>query len=343
MPENAAEVAIGTYGRGIWILRDSWRLEISDREARSAELVIHAPRPAIRHASGGNASFVFTLNREPKTPLTMEVFDRAGQRVSKSEFVAHKGLNRIRWDLHYPPPALPVLRSLPPDNPYIWNAGRWDKREREVSHWGLGAAKWQPSVAPGQYTLRLTHAGKRYEQTFEVRADVELPSSDDDLVAGTKLQLAIVDAIDIVVDRINRIEVMRAQIEDLRADTTDAQLRGALDTLYEALYTSELHYLSRTEMHSEDRWYVEKYRLYMNLVWLLAEVGGNGGDVFGGAGYRPTDAAVDVFDDRLREIEAAEGDFAALMQRIEAFNRQHAGRLPPISDDPTGLAALPSA
>lgn len=343
VPENAAEVAIGTYGRGIWILRDSWRLEISEREARSADLVIHTPRPAIRHASGGNASFVFTLNREPREPLTMEVFDRAGERVSTSEFTAHKGLNSIAWDLHYPPPALPVLRSLPPDNPYIWNAGRWDKREREVSHWGLGAAKWQPSVAPGQYTLRLTHDGKRYERTFEVRADVELPSSDDDLVAGTRLQLAIVEAIDTVVDRINRIEVMRAQIEDLRAVTDSAQLQDALDTLYNDLYTAELHYLSRTEMHSDDKWYVEKYRLYMNLVWLLAEVGGRGGDVFGGAGYRPTDAAVDVFDDRLREIEAAEADFTAVMRRVEAFNREHAGRLAPISDDPTGLAGLPSA
>ena len=53
------------------------------------------------------------------------------------------------------------------------------------------------------------------------------------------------------------------------------------------MYNTELHFLSRTEMHSDDKWYVEKYRLYLNLVWLLAEVGGRGGDVAGGAGYRP--------------------------------------------------------
>ena len=58
------------------------------------------------------------------------------------------------------------------------------------------------------------------------------------------------------------------------------------------MYDTELHFLSRTEMHSDDKWYVEKYKLYLNLVWLLAEVGGGGGDVMGGVGYRPTNAAV---------------------------------------------------
>ena len=40
------------------------------------------------------------------------------------------------------------------------------------------------------------------------------------------------------------------------------------------MYETELHYLSRTEMHSDDKWYVEKYKLYLNLVWLLGEIGG---------------------------------------------------------------------
>jgi len=50
------------------------------------------------------------------------------------------------------------------------------------------------------------------------------------------------------------------------------------------MYDTELHFLSRTEMHSDDKWYVEKYQVYFNLIWLLAEIGGSGGDVTGGAG-----------------------------------------------------------
>jgi hypothetical protein len=50
---------------------------------------------------------------------------------------------------------------------------------------------------------------------------------------------------------------------------------------------------------------------------------------------------VDVFDDRKRELEAAEIDFQALMQRVDTFNALWGDRLPSISDDPTGLATLP--
>ena len=50
-------------------------------------------------------------------------------------------------------------------------------------------------------------------------------------------------------------------------------LDPALAALYKRMYDTELHFLSRTEMHSDDKWYVEKYKLYLNLVWLLAEIG----------------------------------------------------------------------
>jgi hypothetical protein len=85
-------------------------------------------------------------------------------------------------------------------------------------------------------------------------------------------------------------------------------------------------------MHSDDKWYVEKYKLYMNLVWLLAEVGGSGGDVMGGAGYGPTSASLSVFEDRLREMGPARADFDKLMKDVEAFNKTHAGKIAPITD-----------
>ncbi len=77
------------------------------------------------------------------------------------------------------------------------------------------------------------------------------------------------------------------QVEDLRKQhAANRALDQALAALYQRMYETELHFLSRTEMHSDDKWYVEKYKLYMNLVWLLAEIGGSGGDVAGGAAYR---------------------------------------------------------
>jgi hypothetical protein len=136
-----------------------------------------------------------------------------------------------------------------------------------------------------------------------------------------------------VVDKINRIEIMRMQVEDLRKKhASDKTLDSALAGIYERMYDTELHFLTRTEMHSDDKWYVEKYKLYLNLVWLLAEVGGSGGDVAGGVGYRPTAAAVSVFEEQEKARAAGGTAFDKLMQEVAAFNKKHAGKLAAITD-----------
>jgi hypothetical protein len=123
------------------------------------------------------------------------------------------------------------------------------------------------------------------------------------------------------------------QVEDLRkANAASAALDKPLADIYDRMYTTELHFLSRTEMHSDDKWYVEKYKLYLNLVWLLAELGGSGGDVMGGVAYRPTNAAASVYQEFLKQLGAGRADFDKLMRDVAAFNTANAGRLPAIKD-----------
>ena len=333
VPKNAPEVAVATYGRGLWILRDIWQLEQPEVTAQAAsELQLYKPVPGLRTASGGAARFVFSLKAAPTSPITMDVLGADGTVLGTSQVQGRAGMNTASWNLLLAAPARPVLRSVPPDNPNIWEAGRWQNRERPVTHWGLGAAGWQPRAAPGKYTVRMTMNGRQYTQPFEIYRDVNLPSTDADLVASTEFQKKIVTALNDVVDKINRLEIMRAQVEDLRKDAANRALDAPLAALYKRMYETELHFLSRTEMHSDDKWYVEKYKLYLNLVWLLAEVGGSGGDVMGGAGYKPTHAAVGVLDDQSKLLDLGKADFTKLMQEVEAFNRTHTGKLAPISD-----------
>jgi hypothetical protein len=61
-------------------------------------------------------------------------------------------------------------------------------------------------------------------------------------------------------------------------------------------------------------------------------VGGGASDVAGGAGYRPTNAQLSVYEDRLRELAAARIDFDRLMRDVEAFNKAHAGKVATIRD-----------
>jgi hypothetical protein len=179
----------------------------------------------------------------------------------------------------------------------------------------------------------MTYNGHQFTQPFEIWRDVTLSATTEDLIASSEMQRNVVGAMNEVVDKINRIEILRVQVEDLRKQHGgNARLDAALAAIYKRMYDTELNFLSRTEMHSDDKWYVEKYKLYMNLVWLLAEIGGNGGDVMGGAGYRPTNAAVAVFKDRLAELDVARKEFDRLMKDVEAFNAQNARSLPALSD-----------
>jgi hypothetical protein len=59
----------------------------------------------------------------------------------------------------------------------------------------------------------------------------------------------------------------------------------------------------------------------------------------GGVAYRPTDAAVSVFEDRKREIEVARRDFDRLMQEVDAFNKANARKIAPITDKPPAVTA----
>jgi len=48
----------------------------------------------------------------------------------------------------------------------------------------------------------------------------------------------------------------------------------------------ELQLVSRTDLHSDDKFFVEAYKVYMNLIWLNGAVGTGAGDEAGGADYR---------------------------------------------------------
>jgi len=334
VPKNAAEVVVATYGRGVWVLRDVWQFEMEQAASPAAQdFQLLKPLPGIRRASGGTAEFVFNLPAAPTSPVTVEILGADGAVLSTNQVQARAGLSKWSWNLLMAAPEQPVLRSIPPDNPNIWEAGRWQNRERPVTHWGLGAQRWQPRAAPGKYSVRMTYNGPQHTQPFEIWRDVTLPSTDVDLTAGTNLQKNLVSTVNEVVDHINRIEVMRAQVEDLRKqNAANKSVDSALAAIYQRMYDTELHYLSRTEMHSDDKWYVEKYKLYMNLVWLLAEVGGSGGDVAGGVAYAPTQAALNVYEERLKELGAARAAFTKLLQEVEAFNKANAGKIPAITD-----------
>jgi hypothetical protein len=74
-------------------------------------------------------------------------------------------------------------------------------------------------------------------------------------------------------------------------------------------------------VNSDDKYYVEAYKVYLNLIWLNAEVGTGGGDVAGGANFAPTDTELELLQTLETELAGALGEYKKLIEEdLPAFN-----------------------
>ena len=176
-------------------------------------------------------------------------------------------------------------------------------------------------------------ASRAQTQPLRIIKDTEIASSDADLAASTRAQLRIRADIDSAVAMINTLERMRKQIEDERkAKASQADVVASLDALNQKLLDVELQLVSKSDLNSDDKYYVERYRVYMNLIWLSGEVGSGAGDVAGGAEYRPTESSLGTLADIEKDLATAKAGYAKLMREdVPAFNRQMQGKIATIA------------
>jgi hypothetical protein len=352
VPRLWHDVVVSTYGRGLFLLRDITMLEQSDEVVADADLRLYAPRPAIREARGGSVELNFTLKAAPPAAdsVRVEVLAASGAVIRTMRQAGRAGLNRATWDLRHDGPKQVEFRTTPPDNPRIWDEPRFKgKTTRPVNHWGIqGPQRAGPLVLPGAYTVRVTAGGKTASRPVSVLRDPAIATTDADIAASNGVQLRIRDDLNATADIVNRIEVMRKQVEDqLKAAGTGSDGSGdALRELDRKMLEVELRLVSRTELHSDDKWFVEPYKVYLNLVWLAGEVGTGAGDVAGGAEFRPTDAELVTLAELERQLAAARAAFSELTEKtVPAFNQTMSGKLPAIAPPPPaprgGEAAQP--
>jgi photosystem II stability/assembly factor-like uncharacterized protein len=339
VPKLAHDVVVSTYGRGLFQLRDITMLEQQDQVIANADLTLYAPRPAFREARSGSVDFNYVLKAAPTDSVKLELLDAGGAVIRTLRVPGRAGLNRTSWDLRGDGPRQVELRTTPPDNPRIWDEPRFKgKTIRPIVHWGIqGPQRAGPLVLPGSYRVRVTAGTFTASQPLSVLRDPAIPTSDAELAASAAVQQRIRDHLNTTVDIINRIEVMRKQIEDqLKTATGQDGAGAALRELDQEMLRVELRLVSRTELHSDDKWYVEPYGVYLNLIWLAGEVGTGAGDVAGGAEFRPTDASMATLAMLEQQLSEAKAAFNQLLQKtLPAFNQAMSGKLAPISEKQT--------
>jgi photosystem II stability/assembly factor-like uncharacterized protein len=365
------DLAISTYGRGLYILDDITPLEHMTGQRPAEPVVFFEPRPSYRFVQGGGAMLNFSLTAPPKEPVQLEILDSGGGPVRKLEAKGVVGINRVKWDLRYDSPRVVALRTVAPDNPHVWNEPRFrDLDSRPITHWGSKPAEVGPIVQPGTYSVRLKIDGQSYVQSLTVLRDPRSPGSDADIELSVKSLLRIRDDISHVSDSVNQMEWLRKQIEVIElmlrpekkaekkelllaeeGDEPDtepapapprvlsdaqaqqqAQLLSAAESLDKKLQTLESRLVSPALRNSDDKYFVQAYGAYLDLIWLNAEVGTGGGDVAGGADFAPTEAQLDS----LQTLEAEASAVDSALQQVLAQD------LPPFDQalQSAGLAAL---
>jgi hypothetical protein len=329
------DVVVSTYGRGLYVLDDITPLEQGGPTTTEA-LRLFTPRPAYRWTQRWRAIVNFALKAAPRDQAQIQILDADGKVVREVKTTAREGLNRAIWDLRWEPPRLVAMRTTPPENPHIWEEPRFRGEDtRPVTHWGLEPAQVGPIVVPGKYTVKLTVDGQSATQSIDILRDPKVPTSVADLDLSVRLQLRLRDSISAAADMINAVEVMRKQLEDVQKayknDKTKEALLKQVADMDKKLFDVEARLLEPAQMTSDDKYFQQAYRVYMNLIWLNGEVGPGAGDVAGGADFAPTDTSVGVLESIEKDLNAARADYKRVVEQdVPAFNRAVGAAMTPL-------------
>ncbi len=348
-----------------------------EKNRSGAAVTLFEPRRTYRFTKGGQAMLTFSLKTPAKDPVQLEILDAEGKVVRKLEAKGREGMNRVQWDLRYESPRVIALRTTAPDNPHIWDEPRFrDSDSRAITHWGTKGAEAGPIVAPGKYTVRLKIADQSYTQPLTILRDPRAPGSDADIELSVKTLLRIRADIDRVSDKVNQIEWLRKQVEVIEAmlrppkkkhtekpavdeddddegqdaapaapqvlDETQAKRKAdllkAAEDLDKKLSAIESKLVSPALLNSDDKYFVESYKVYLNLIWLNAEIGTGGADVAGGADFAPTDTQLNLLQTFETELGGVDAEYQKVMKEdLAALNRS-------LSDSNyAALVALPSS
>ncbi len=100
------------------------------------------------------------------------------------------------------------------------------------------------------------------------------------------------------------------------------ELLKAAEDLDKKLQAVESRLVSQALRNSDDKYFVEPYGTYLDLIWLNAEVGTGGGDVAGSADFAPRSTQLDLLKAYEEQARSADADFEAILHdRLPQLNQ----------------------
>ena len=223
--EHFNDLVVGTYGRGYWILDDLTPLQQLTPEVVASEAHLLAPRDAYRFrpvtepmtmlddpTQGDDptygASINYWLAEAAEDSVSVTIADATGATIRTLKGPSKAGINRVVWDLRGEPSTRITMRTTPLYADWV------DLGKDRTRNAGGRISVLAP---PGTYTVTLEATGQTFNQELTVLKDPNSEGSEADIAAQTAMLLDLRDDLNTAADMVNRIELIRRQIYDLKA------------------------------------------------------------------------------------------------------------------------------
>ena len=192
------DLVVGTHGRSFWILDDLTPLHQLTEEVAKSEAYLFKPAEAYRVEGRGldGARVCYYLADKSEGEVKIEFLDLDGKPINSfsskqgRNVSAKAGMNRFIWDMRYP-------------------------RAEVVSDANFFGRNAGPRVVPGTYQVRMTLEEWTQTQSFEVKKDPRLSTTQEDFQKQFDLAIKIRDKLTALNDAIKKIRDVRDQVENL--------------------------------------------------------------------------------------------------------------------------------
>ena len=322
--EHFNDLVISTYGRGFWILDDITPLQQMTPQVLASEAHLFPPRPAYRFrfitapsatyddpTVGENppygASINYFLKSAASAPVKVTILDAKGAAVRTLTGSGLAGVNRVTWDLRGEPSDPIRMRTSPllPAPHVRLSAEGW----RSPAGGGATIAILQP---PGTYSVKLSVGGREFTQSLTVRKDPHSAGSETDIGAQTAMLVELRRDLNTAVDLVNRLELVRSQLESTARLVKDPEIRKAADELTNKFTDLEMKLIDLRLTGAQDT-----IRYGAQLVSRLGYLAGG----VSAADFKPTDQQVEVQKMLAEQVRARAAEFDALATTdVAAFN-----------------------
>lgn len=320
------DLVVATYGRGFYILDDLSAVRISKNLTSTKPIELLPIRNGYRFqetkgthtertlSDGQNSPYGVAINfllKDTLNKATKITILKDGKVVREINATNKTGVNRLWWDLRYEAPSAAVLRTLPPNKPWV----KFDKDStRKLVTWDLDLMNGLlgPRVTPGKYTAQIEINGDKQTQTFEVLKDPTTKSTTADIEEQVAFSLQLRDAMNQVVTMINELEVMRKKATEmqnslLKAGKVLSKTEKSLQTEYSKFeqaatqLSAQLYDIHLTGAREDA--FRNPMQVYERLQALASDAGANSAD------FKPTNQQREVFAVLNERLQKAQSEY----------------------------------